>query len=268
MRRIDLQELKAIQLEVLDALDAYCRDNGIAYSLSNGTLIGAVRHGGYIPWDDDVDVSMLRADYDRFVAEFPEIYAGHYKLGSLERDSKWDRPYAKLFDSRTVMTENRVDAVETGVNVDIFPIDEVPADAAEWQKQRRARIFTMRLYEAKDRTLASRRAWWKTAVVAAAKAVLACRSKRKLAERIDAQARGCSGCGSGKVSGLVFGFNLTEPFDASIFAEMAPIVFEDRKYMAFVNYDAYLSAGYGDYMQLPPEEKRVTHHKFVAYFKD
>ena len=73
MRQIDLEEKKKIQLEILDSIHSFCLHNDIKYSLGYGSLLGAVRHGGFIPWDDDIDIIMLRDDYTRFESLFPLV---------------------------------------------------------------------------------------------------------------------------------------------------------------------------------------------------
>lgn len=105
MNIIDEKELKELQLEVLSSIHRFCKAKKIKYSLGCGTMLGCARHGGYIPWDDDIDIYLLRKDYNRLLKEFPEVFEGKYKLLSLERDSKWNRAYAKAYDNRTIFHE-------------------------------------------------------------------------------------------------------------------------------------------------------------------
>ena len=95
MKRIDINELKQIQLDVLSAVHGFCIEHGIRYSLGCGTMLGCARHQGYIPWDDDIDIYLPREDYNKLVNEFPETLNGKYQFISLERDSKWNRATAK-----------------------------------------------------------------------------------------------------------------------------------------------------------------------------
>ena len=269
MRTVSHEELKSVQLEILDVLDSFCREHGLRYSLSNGTLIGAVRHGGFIPWDDDIDVTMPRADYERLLKEFPEVWNGHYRLGAPERTPGWDRFYAKLYDDRTVMEENRRDAVETGINVDIFPADAVPEDESQWNAWLRRRLRLHRLFELKDRKLSSPRAWWKTALLVPVKLVLLPVGKKRLCRLAEEEAKRWNSTASGKkLCSLVNGYHLTQPYKAEIFDSLEEISFEGHRCLRFLNFDEYLRAGYGNYMKMPPENRRVSHHCFTAYYKD
>ena len=132
MNEIQIEELREIQMSILDGVDKFCRAKDIKYSISGGTLLGAIRHKGYIPWDDDIDISMLREDYERFEKEFPECYEGHLCLATLRRRKDWTLAFGKVYDSRTMgfMIGNK--SVVTGVNIDVFPLDDVPDINEEW----------------------------------------------------------------------------------------------------------------------------------------
>ena len=124
MKKIELREEQLIELDILKAFASFCDNNGLRYFLDSGTLIGAVRHQGFIPWDDDIDVCFLRKDYDRFVALMAQQdnrLNDHIVL-ELEKDSLY--PYLKLVDTRTLMIEYpKTNRVETGIYIDIFPKD-------------------------------------------------------------------------------------------------------------------------------------------------
>ena len=105
MKRIGKEELKMIQMDVLSAIHHFCLEHEIKYSLGCGSMLGCARHKGYIPWDDDIDIYMLREDYNKLIREFPDIYEEHYKFVTLERDEKWQRAYGKAYDSTTIIKE-------------------------------------------------------------------------------------------------------------------------------------------------------------------
>ena len=131
MRRItDIKELRDIQMGILDDVHKFCEEQGLRYSLSSGTLIGAVRHKGYIPWDDDIDIYMQRVDYERFLKTYQD-QQGHYKLlapSQKERDEAYYYTFAKVVDLRTKMIEQETEGYEIGVYVDVFPVDYVTED--------------------------------------------------------------------------------------------------------------------------------------------
>ena len=140
MRRItDIHELRSIQMGILDHVHDYCERHGLRYFLSSGTLIGAVRHKGYIPWDDDIDIYMPRQDYEQFLRNFLDG-TGHFRVLA---PSPWERaggeiPYyytfAKVVDTRTLMVETETKGFEIGVFMDIFPVDYVTDDLKERQR--------------------------------------------------------------------------------------------------------------------------------------
>ena len=99
MKKIDIDDLKKIQLEILNYIDDFCKKNDINYWLDSGTLLGAVRHKGYIPCDDDIDIGMLREDYEKFIAIFNKNNKSNYKLHCYENDKNWylDDALKKMF---------------------------------------------------------------------------------------------------------------------------------------------------------------------------
>ena len=130
MERLTIDDMKEIQLELMDELDRVCREQGITYFLAYGSLLGAVRHGGFIPWDDDMDVVMLRADYERLIAGFDEWKSSDRFSLAWYRDGKSIYSFVKLVDTTTRVLENFVDKkTSTGVWVDIFPLEDLkPGD--------------------------------------------------------------------------------------------------------------------------------------------
>lgn len=122
-KEIKVEELKQIQLDILKFVDKFCKENNLKYFLAYGTLLGAVRHKGYIPWDDDIDIIMFREDYEKFVTTFKDV---NYKVFATEVNSKYPYPFAKVGDTRTYYMEEIKDVIDTGVNIDVFPLDYLP----------------------------------------------------------------------------------------------------------------------------------------------
>ena len=123
---IDNDNFKRIALDILLDFDNLCRRNGIKYSLAYGTLIGAVRHKGYIPWDDDIDVIMLRDEYEKFVKIANKLKREHTFI-SLDTNTLYSAPLAKIYNNTTVLKETKHrDLIDIGVYIDVFVFDYVP----------------------------------------------------------------------------------------------------------------------------------------------
>lgn len=267
VRNINVEELKEIQLNVLQAIGTFCSEHAIVYSMACGTLLGAVRHKGYIPWDDDIDIYLLRKDYNKLMSLFPQQYQGRYELISLERDEKWDRPYAKAYDNRTVLQENANNSVIIGVNIDIYPIDDVPDEETTWLRYDKKRRFLQKMDSVKRIRMSSRRSVSKNATLMAMKIPVCWMTRRRFAILLSNYAQKYNGKGYQSVFECVQGLLQKHKFDKSLFNSVTKMPFEDRLFFGFSDYDTYLGNAYGDYMQLPPEEKQIAHHDFNAWWK-
>jgi lipopolysaccharide cholinephosphotransferase len=267
MKRIETDELRALQLKVLEVFHNYCIDNGLKYSLACGTLIGAIRHNGYIPWDDDIDVFMMRDDYDRFIKRFPLVYMDSYRLMSFERNKNWCRAYANLYDDRTIKRENKTsDEDIVGINIDVFPIDNVPDGKFMWKLYdsfRRLLIYitTAKYIKVKDHSL------FKKTVIVLLKVLFFPFSPYFFTRLVDSYAKLFNKKQTKRVFENVCGIIQKRPFDRNDFSETILYKFESYEFYIMEGYDDYLVNGYGDYMKLPPENKRISHHTSIYYWK-
>lgn len=265
-REIELDELKVLQIGVLQAIDEFCEEHGIRYSLACGTLLGAVRHQGYIPWDDDIDIYLPREDYCRLIAEFPDVYKGKYKIASLERDSLWNRPYANAYNDETVFIENARYSERIGVNIDLFPVDDVPI-GEEWEYFNKKRRLELRLFSLKFVCLDRRRSFIKNASLVLFRALTFFYSTRKWAMHIDHMIQQNNKKGHCYCFECCLGLLQKKPFPKKLFDTLVYVPFENRQFKAFADSDSYLKNGFGDYMKLPPKEKQISHHSYKAYWK-
>ena len=129
MRQITLQEIKDIQLDILKDVDSFCEKNNIRYYLAGGTLLGAIRHKGFIPWDDDIDIIMPRPDYIKFIQGYENECDKNYKLTSIDNNKQHLYTFAKIFDMRTLKIEDSISYNNKnmdGIGIDIFPMDGLP----------------------------------------------------------------------------------------------------------------------------------------------
>lgn len=264
MREIDSKELKNIQLSILDAVDSFCKENDINYWLDCGTLLGAIRHKGYIPWDDDLDIGMLRSDYDKFISSFNSA-SDKYKVYSYENDNTFYYPHAKVLDTETVLYEPDKNGNKLSVNIDLFVYDEAK-NQKDASRRYRARDIYRLLHTQQSFKYTPKGNIIKCLGVYFTRFISKLFPKGYFIKKMV--------CNSKKYVGknLPFVANFTSYSKIlckkEIFSEFVEVDFEDKKYMVPKGYDEWLRSFYGDYMQLPPEEKRVSHHKFEAYVED
>ena len=154
MRRLSPEEVKKIQIEILDVVAAFCEENKINYWLESGTLIGAVRHKGYIPWDDDIDIGMLREDYDRFADLFNKSN-DRYRFVDIDNTPDYYAAFAKIIDTNTVLYEPDKNGNKLSVNIDLFVFDNAPDDDKELKKMydKRDRLQLIVLFSKHDNVL-------------------------------------------------------------------------------------------------------------------
>lgn len=127
MPSYDIRPLQLHMLDILTAIDTMCREHGLRYYLVDGSLIGAVRHKGFIPWDDDVDIAMPRDDYEKLIAHSREWLPQRYEFVCFENDPSYPLHFGKIQDSETTLVERPYMYYLGGVYVDVFPIDGAPS---------------------------------------------------------------------------------------------------------------------------------------------
>lgn len=260
-KQISIQEMRSIQLAMLKSIHQFCVANGIRYSLSGGTLIGAVRHQGFIPWDDDIDLMMPRPDYERFVATYQHDY---YQVKSYMNDDTYWLPFCKVFDSRTVLVESHI---KSGVYLDIFPIDGMPdEETTKKMIERRIKLqfkniyFASKVYKFKAGNPLLNRLKY------AVRRILV-PSREKSIKELEDMCTTYSFETSEYAGVLAGGYGINERMPKSVFLKYIDLPFEDLSCKCIADYDTYLTNLYGDYMTLPPIEKRETRHKFIVYWK-
>lgn len=267
MRELSEEELKRCQLDILMNLDAFCEENAIKYSLGCGTLLGAIRHKGFIPWDDDIDIYLLRKDYNKLIEQFPLVLNTNYELYSLERDPSYNRAYAIACDNRTIEKEFQDYPLNKGVSIDIFPIDYITDDLRNFESFNRKRKIFQILYSIKVVKLANSRNLVKNMGLLLGKVFLSLISSRFLAMRINKYAQKFNKYPTNSLFDSTMGAYLKRPFKVESFSNTINLPFEDRFFKCMIGYDDVLTANYGDYMTPPPPEKRRSTHNSIAYWK-
>jgi len=259
----EIRQQQEIILSILKHLDKFCRENNLTYALAGGSLLGAVRHKGFIPWDDDADVIMPRADYDRFL----KIYRneGRYRLLTYTPDEKhWNIDcYSKLEDSCTDCVDYGRMGKHFGLNVDIFPLDGAPDDMEERKRVLRKITHYKHRISLRQKPVWSLLRPHQGAPLAMIQAH--CFSLAHWLKKCDTLLR-AHDFETSNYSGALCGvYGVREVFPTSIFKELAEYEFEDTRLMGVKDYDTYLKGLYGNYMQLPPEKDRHgAHHLRVT----
>ena len=265
---IGIQKLKEIQLEILMAVHNFCIENNIKYSLACGTLIGAIRHKGYIPWDDDIDICLLRSEYKKLEKSFPYLLNGKYRFLTLDRNDEWFMPWGKIIDTRTIMTEeSRCKDKNLGVFIDVFPMDDVPDDDVIFMRWNCVRKFLLQRWFLKNTKMTNNMSFKRKINILLTRFVFFPLSMRKLAKIIDAFIQNPNYKDSTRIYESCDSLRAKHNQSKEDFEDYIDLDFEGHMFKAMVGYDDYLHNIYGDYMILPPKEKRVTHHSFIAYWK-
>lgn len=271
MREITHEELKQIQLGILDKVHDFCEKNGITYFLSSGTLIGAVRHKGYIPWDDDLDLYMPRADYDKFIKLFSANPPENTRVLSIETNKRYLYSFAKVVDSRTALVEiSFCKDLEIGVYIDIFPLENVPSGVVAFSLwyllcvflKKCASVLFIIQFNCGRRTQKEGFQLVRIILYPIAKIC----SFRIFLRIYNALAKSCR---KGRyVYNMSGGIGFQGCFRRSAISKSIDIEFEGKTYKTMRGFREYLFVTYGDFMELPPLQKRVSNHSFIAWWKD
>lgn len=264
--------LRTAQLYLLDLLKLFkkiCETEGIPYFLMGGTLLGAVRHKGFIPWDDDIDVALFRDDYDRFpdIAKryLPEgVAVEHYTLNPAYQD------YTMKIINRNVVyvTERQNGLSHQNAWIDIFPLDGAPKSrVGRFAQFRRLDYHRMlcSFHYIRNVRLDPERSWWKRALVAFARTVPVGKLVDPSAEKraLDRIFRAYPVDGASLVGNYMGAYHAREVYLKAWFESGRVTEFEGELYQIPAGTEAYLTHLYGDYTRLPPPEQRVPKHHIL-----
>ncbi|WP_303997432.1 phosphorylcholine transferase LicD [Megamonas hypermegale] len=279
MKEISLNEQKKIQLEMLVDFANFCDENNITYYLSGGTLLGAIRHKGFIPWDDDIDIMMPREDYERALKMYKhEIY----EANNININKECWIILGRISNNKTYLKGNWKDKYKESVYIDIFPLDGLP-DNKFFQKLIFfiEQIFILcqvasvmkysvtKKYADKNAGVLNWKIYFRTIIkyilitlIGKTKPQFWIKIVHKIATMKSFYKSNFMGC-------LIIGnYGTKEIMPKEVFKSKIQVDFEGYKFWAPIGYDCYLKSLYGDYMKLPPVEKRQSHHDFKAYWKE
>lgn len=258
------EELRKLQMTILiiaDEIKRVCEKNHIRFGIGYGTLIGAVRHKGFIPWDDDFDIDMLREEYEKFIKVCETDLGSEFILQTWNNDSHYPKGFCKiLLKGTNVLEKETVNTkYQKGIYVDIFPWDNVPNNHLLEKKQEFEVYFYKKLLHIKENiSFPSNSNLWKKAVFYGLKLIGKLFSRETLVRANSRALQRYNNTDYVSCMVGVYGYQKLK-FHRSIFDELIDMTFEDRVYPGVKNYDIMLTQVYGDYMKLPPLEKRRTH---------
>lgn len=264
MRKLTLKEIQDLSLDILKEVDRFCAENGINYSLAYGTMIGAVRHKGYIPWDDDIDVFMLREDYDRFAKTFK---SDKYIFIDSNNTPDCYVAFGRVCDDTLTTSAQTVPWLgggrRTGLWIDIFPLDPAPDDPVEFERLHRLKkhllSYSYRIRKSyakfeKGMNLKQLSQVFTHAVFHKN------RSRQNAADYIryihylysqkPVSAQNHYTCNIAST---------LQQYDAADVQDYVMLPFEDTQFKVFAGYDNMLRKTYGDYMALPPKKDQIPH---------
>lgn len=251
----DLKDIQQVMVEMLLDIDSVCRKHGIRYVLDSGSMLGAVRHQGFIPWDDDLDIIMLRDDYIYFTQVANQELQKKYRFQCVENTAQYPYNFGKVFNTETTFTERftaKLD-ISHGIYIDVFPLDYI--DTAKPKKNRRKLWLIGKLTQAR---------YAKLGLTGGIKGFIGKLIPIKLINRWCTKSMMYHYKQGDYVQKLChFGKN-KPPVPISVFTDTIRVPFEGHQIPIPRDYHSFLRGRYGNYMQLPPEEAQKPSHHIVG----
>lgn len=267
--KYDLRKLRLTQLDILKTFDSFCQKNNLKYSLFFGTLLGAVRHKGFIPWDDDLDVCMPRNDYNKLIELWNNsLETKGYILQNKENSPLFTQTYTKIRKDHTTFVETEFEKglYHHGIYVDVFPMDKIPTGFIKkkiylW-KSLKYLLFTREYADSKSNPLVKAVSNLMLHMVTGEKRKAARHKIYKYIEKNNKKIDNYQYIHISTFNEIKFHYK------KDIFDSTVPVQFENDLFYCFEDWDYVLRTLYGDYMQLPPKEKQVLpHHPIIIDFE-
>lgn len=267
MREVSSEDCKRLQLNILINVARFCDEHNIKYSLAYGTLIGAIRHKGFIPWDDDIDIIMMRNDYERFVSLYHD---SSFQL--IDGNHHANHLHVRVADMSTQIIFQH-SAIKRkfyngGVWLDVFPIDNVPQSEKKYRsfmKQVRFLCHLQKIGELNFKTVWKGNFMWK--VIRGFRYMMVKPLVKPIGYLSEKMMLKYNGRYSEKVANVSLWYLKYPSFSSSLMNEIVDVEFEGYHFKALKNYDEFLRGIYGDYMTPPPLVDRTPRHDYIAYWR-
>lgn len=257
----DIDELHRRLVPVLESIDGVCRQHGLRYYLWAGTMLGSIRHKGFIPWDDDMDIAMPRPDYEQLMAHCGEWMPAPFEIIGSHNRADYPFPFAKVIDGSTTVIERPDFPYPEGIYIDIFPIDGAPSDEKEAHRHLHRYHTWRHLLFLRGRNPFKHghgpRSWWPLLL-----------HKLFTLKWLQDKVQGLMKKYKYEESSYIidYDFGMKGIMEKSIVGEPKPCEFEGKMFQGVENPDRFLTHLYGDYMKLPPLEKQVQHKFYYINF--
>lgn len=266
-----LRRVQTAQLSIAKEIKRICDKNGIEYFLDSGTLLGAVRHKGFIPWDDDMDIAFTRENYNRFIEAAENDLGEEFFLQTWKTDKNYPLPFAKVRLNGTKFIENANEKaqIHQGIYVDVFPYDVWPEKKRNQKKLWRKRLLIqsmlmMKCHYLKFKSDTAKKYLLKIIMFTFVRFFSLFRSKSSLIKSYEKTTYKFNRIESDEIYEQTVNFKFGYwVIPKSCFENAIELDFEDEKFNCPGNYVEYLTKVYGDYMTLPPEEKRAVGHNII-----
>ncbi|MFJ8512849.1 LicD family protein [Lysinibacillus xylanilyticus] len=262
-----LNEIQELELNILISFDKFCRKNDLKYSLMGGTMLGAVRHKGFIPWDDDIDISMPRPDYEKFVKLTKNGMSDNYRVYCINTKRDYIYPFTKIIDDRTILYEKNIKPkYNLGIYIDIFPVDGFPPSENQaikhYKKITRLKKYTIWGASKLDKN----QHIIKRSLKFIREFIFKIIGAPYFAKRRDEAFRQFDFDESEYVT-LSTGYALKTKMQKEEYLNLIDVEFCGNVFKCSANYHETLTNIYGDYMQLPPKNEQVSNHDYKLYWK-
>lgn len=262
-----MNETQIMMLEMMKWFHRFCQENGIVYYVIGGTMLGSIRHNGFIPWDDDIDVGLPREDYEKLLANKKALFKNEkrYFLESYrDGNPDYEYAYAKIYDTNTTLVENCRMKTRRGIFIDVFPLDGIGENKENAFQNYSHILKQINFLMTRTCALRKNRSWVKNLAIIVSQAIPQfIINNQKLIEKIDVLCKSRSFDTSKYIGNLVGNWGMKEIMPKQYLGSPTLYKFEDTEVYGPEKFDEYLTCVYGNWRQLPPIEKQQSHHDYL-----